>query len=60
MINFAVVVHKFELSVGEKWQAKHDTVLVIWVKQDEQLVSKLEEAVIILKKAKVIQKRVGI
>jgi len=45
---------------GRQWQAKRDAVLVIWVKQDEQLVFKLEEAVIILKKAKVVQKRVSI
>ena len=49
------------LSAGEKWQAKHDAVrvLVIRVKQDEQLFSKLEEAVIISKKDKVVQKRVS-
>jgi len=49
-----------DLSAGEKWQPKHDAVLVIQVKQDEQLFSKLEEAVIISKKDKVIQKRVSI
>jgi len=49
-----------DLSVGEKWQPKHDTLLVIRVKQDEQLFSKLEEAVIILKKDKVVQKRISI
>ena len=47
------------LSAGEKWQPKHDAVLVIRVKQDEQLFSKLEEAVIISKKDKVVQKRVS-
>jgi len=35
-------------------------VLVIRIKQDEQLVSKLEEAVIILKKDKVVHKRVSV
>ena len=30
-----------DLSVGEKWQPKHDAMLVIRVKQDEQLFSKL-------------------
>ena len=49
-----------ELSAGERWQAKHDAVLVIRIKQHEQLVSKLEEAVITLKKDKVVQKRVSI
>ena len=49
-----------DLSVGEKWQAKHEAVLVIRVKQDEQLFSKLEGAVIISKKDKVVQKRVSI
>ena len=34
--------------------------LLIRVKQDEQLFSKLEEAVIISKKDKVVQKRVSI
>jgi len=39
-----------ELNAGEKWQAKNNAVLLIRVKQDEQLFSKLEEAVIISKK----------
>ena len=30
-----------DLSAGEKWQPKHDAVLVIRVKQAEQLFSKL-------------------
>ena len=41
-----------ELNAGERWQAKNDAVLLIRVKQDEQLFSKLEEAVIISKKTK--------
>jgi len=48
------------LSAGERWQAKNDAVLLIRVKQDEQLFSKLEEADIISKKDKVVQKRVSI
>jgi len=47
------------LSAGEKWQAKNDAVLLIRVKQDEQLFSKLEEAVIISKKDKIVQKQVA-
>ena len=49
-----------ESSAGEKWQTKHNTVLVIQAKQNELLVSKLEEVVKILKKDKVVQKRVSI
>jgi len=43
-----------------KWQAKHDAVLVMWIKQNEKLVSKMEEAVITLKKDKVVRKQVSI
>ena len=49
-----------ESSAGEKWQTKYNTVLVIQAKQNELLVSKLEEVVKILKKDKVVQKRVSI
>ena len=45
---------------AEKWQVKHDAVLLIRLKQDEQLVSRLEEAVIIFKKDEVVQKHVSI
>jgi len=45
-----------ELSAGERLQAKNDAVLLIRVKKDEQLFSKLEEAVIISKKTKSFRK----
>ena len=44
-------------TVGERWQPKNDAVLLIRVKKDEQLFSKLEEAVIISKKTKSFRNR---
>ena len=46
---------------AKKWLVKHDAMLLsIRIKQDEQLVSRLEEAVTIFKKDEVVQKRASI
>ena len=44
----------------DKWLVRHDAMLLIRIKQDEQLVSRLEEAVTIFKKDEVVQKRASI
>ena len=46
---------------AKKWLVKHDAMLLsIRIKQDEQLVSRLEEAVTIFEKDEVVQKRASI